>query len=241
MQANNTLNELTDEILLAYLDGEAQADIVDQIENSPRYLKRLKELAQIHNQLLERLYRLMCPDSTELGEYQLNLLSNKEAHAIKRHVNECPHCAKELLDLGRFLGQEDATLGAGITEHVKVLVAQLVTGFQKGLVDQTPAYALRGDAKGILVYEIDGIRVNLDLQETADSSNHQNVLGLITGLQAHGYRVELNQGGKTISSSQVDEIGNFMFLKVPLGECQLVISSPEVEIRMNVKIRRMIE
>lgn len=241
MQANKTPNEITDEILLAYLDGEAQTDIVDQIENSPRYLKRLKELAQIHNQLLDRLYRHMCPDSTELGEYHLNLLSNKEARAIKRHVNECPHCAKELLDLERFLEQEDASLVAGITEHVKVLVAQLVSGFQNGLADQTPAYALRGDDKGILVYEADGIRVNLDLQEIAGSTNHLRILGLITGLQAYGYNVALNQGGNTIFSTQVDEIGNFMFSKVPSGEYELVIRSPEVAIRMNVNIRRMVE
>jgi hypothetical protein len=236
MQANNTPDELSDEALLAYLDGEAQTEIVNQIENSPRYLNRLKELTKIQNHLLEGLYRQLCPDSTELGEYHLNLLSMKKARAIKNHVNDCPHCAKELLDLRRFLKQETAAIETGITDHVKILVAQLVSGLQKGMVAPAPAYALRGAEKGILVYEVEGIRVNLDLQETAGLTKHRNILGLITGLQAQGYLVDLIHGDKTISRSQVDENGNFMFSEIPIGEYQFVISGTEVEIRMDVKV-----
>ena len=237
MPMNDKSNELTDQTLLAYLDGEVEPELVEQIENSPTCLKRVQELAQLQDQLLQGLYRHTCPDSTELGEYHLSMLSKGKTQAIKKHLAQCPHCTRELAELVRFMGTEHAAVAPNLSERVRVLVAQLVSGLQSGLPAPAPAYALRGIERGILVYQVDDIQVNLDIQPNPESPGDKNILGLITGHPAQGYQVNLMVEGSSIASAEVDEIGNFVLQKVPLGGYQLLVSGPEVEIRMEVLIQ----
>lgn len=225
-------NEITDKHLLAYLDGEAESRIVAQIEGSTELLNRTKELAKLHEKLLTKFYRQMCPDSTELGEFHLGLLSKKQARAIKKHIAECPHCTRELAELQKFMGEEEPTLEPGLSEQVRVLVAQLVSGVQKGIAGQTPVFVLRGDEEETIIYEVEGIQVALDIQDTVDSSSHKSVLGLITGLKRQGYQASLLLEGNVIADSQVDAIGNFVLQEVPTGEYDLIIRGPDVEIKI---------
>lgn len=226
-------DEITDKHLLAYLDGEAESRIVTQIEESTELRNRAKELAKLQNKLLTKLYRRMCPDSIELGEFHLGLLTKKQARAIEKHVAECPHCTQELAQLRKFIGEEDTTLEPGLSEQLNVLVARLVSGVQKGGAGQTPAFALRGDEGETIIYEADGIQVVLDIQESADSSSHKSVLGLITGLKGQGYQASLLLEGKVIADSQVDSVGNFVLQEISTGEYDLIIRGPDIEIQIN--------
>lgn len=243
MHDKDQSNELTDETLLAYLDGEVDPDLVKRIENSPGCLKRVEELAKIQGQLLQGLYRYACPDSTELGEYYLGMLSRGKTRAIKKHLAECPHCTMELAELERFMGQDKPVIESSISGQVRVLVAQLVSGLQSGFPAPTPApaYALRGAEPGILVYQVDGIQISLDIQPDTESPAHRNILGLITGHPAQGYQVNLVSGGDSIAAAEVDEIANFILPKVPTGVYQLLISSPDVEIRLDLTIQDQAE
>jgi len=171
----------------------------------------------------------MCPDSTELGEFVLGLLSKKHARSIEQHASECLHCSREIAQLQEFLKAEDAAQATGLAEQMKVLVAELVSGVQKGAAGQIPALDLRGEAQDAFVYEADGVQVVIDIQESAESRTHKNLLGLVSGLTAQAYHIHLIFKGKTVTSSQVDEAGNFV---IPVGEYQLIIRGPDVEIQI---------
>jgi anti-sigma factor ChrR (cupin superfamily) len=60
-------------------------------------------MAKLENQLSKVLYRAFCPETLELGEYQLGMLSSKQANKIQTHLAECPHCRAELAQLKSFL------------------------------------------------------------------------------------------------------------------------------------------
>lgn len=229
-------NEITDEKLLAYLDGEAESQIAAQIEESTEHLNRAKELARLQNRLMTRLYRRICPESTELGEYHLNLLSKKHAWAIKQHVAECPHCSRELAQLREFLGEERPTLEPALAEQMKELVAQLVSGPRKGglsgVIGQSPVFGLRGDKQDAQIYEADGVQVIIDIQKDAERPSLKNMLGLITGIRAQAYQINLYFEGEPVANTQVDDAGNFVVSAISSGEYQLTISGPGVEIQI---------
>jgi hypothetical protein len=232
LKGNEMTKEIKDEEILAYLDGKAEALIGAQIEDSKELLDRAKELARIQNRLTAKLYRHECPDSTELGESLLGLLSNKRGRAIKLHVSGCPHCARELAQLKEFIGTEEANLRAGISEHVKVIIADLVSGIAGSEGRLTPAYGVRGEDQVALVYEADGIQVVIDIHDNSQYPSQKNLLGLITGITAQDYQINLIFKGKSIASSLVDTTGNFIIPEIPAGEYQLIISGPEVEIQI---------
>lgn len=229
-------SEITDEELLAYLDGEAESQLAAQIEGSKEHLSRAKELAQLQSQLQTKLYRKMCPDSTELGEFHLGLLSKKQARVIKQHVAECLHCSQELTQLQEFLGEESSNHIAGLAEQVKVLVAQLVSsatgaaGFE--YTGQIPTLGIRGEKEETYVYEADGVQIVIDIQDDVEHLGHKTLLGLVTGITARNFVVDLIIGGDLVASSRVDELGNFMISGISPGKYQLNIQGPEVEIQI---------
>lgn len=233
MQDKDKSNRISDETLLAYLDGQVESHIVAQIEGSTEYQRRAKELAQQQGQLLAKFYRQQCPDSLELGEYHLGMLSKKKSRAVIKHLEECPHCRQELAEMQNFLVEDIRTIEAGMADKIKVFIAQLVSEVQTGLGGQTPAYALRGEELDILIYEADKVRVTLDIQEASDNKSHKSILGLVTGLQPLEYQVNLIQDGKIIKHTQVDEIGNFIISMASPGDYQLVIRGTEFEIQIN--------
>jgi hypothetical protein len=232
LKGNGMAKEIKDEEILAYLDGEAEASIVAQIEDSKELLGRAEELSRIQNRLTGKLYRRECPDSTELGESLLGLLSNKRARAINLHVSDCPHCTRELAQLKEFVGTEESTQRTGISEHVKVIIADLVSGIAGSEGGLTPAYGVRGEDQGALVYEADGIQVVIDIHDNSQHPSQKNLLGLITGIKVQDYHINLILKGKTFASSLVDPTGNFIIPEIPTGEYQLIISGPEVEIQI---------
>ena len=225
--------KISDETLLAYLDGQVDSHIVAKIEGSTEYQKRAKELAQRQGQLLAKFYRQMCPDSIELGEFHLGMLSKKKSQAVIQHLEECPHCRQELAGMQAFMGEDVPTTEAGIAEKIKVFVAQLVYDVQRGMTSRPPAYALRGEEQDFLEYEADQVRVTLDFQEDPEHKSYKRIFGLVTGLQSQGCLVNLIQDGNIIKHTQVDEIGNFIISRASPGEYQLVIRGTEFEIQIN--------
>jgi len=233
MQDKDKLTKISDETLLAYLDGQVDPQIVAQIEGSTEYQRRAKELAQLQGQLLSKFYRQLCPDSMELGEFHLGMLSKENSQAVKKHLEECPHCRQELADMQNFLAEDVRAIEEGMVDKIKVLIAQLMSDVTKGLAGRTPAYALRGEEQDVLIYEADKVQVTLDFQAASDDKSYKNIFGLVTGLQSQGYLVTLIRDGKIIKHTQVDEIGNFIISMVSFGEYQLVIRGTGLEIQIN--------
>jgi len=225
--------EPEDKKLLAYLDGEADQETTLHLERCEYCHERARALARLHNLLTTRLYRITCPSSLELGEYHLRMLSASQMLIVAQHLRECPHCASEIVHLKDFLrdlapAQEDRLL-----EHAKILIARLVggqaePGKQKEIGFAPTAVALRGEAKGPLTFEADGVVILLDIQPA--SGGMMNILGQVAAdnqEQWTGALVELRQGSELQFSTTVDDLGAFRSEGIMPGSKELRIISKD--------------
>jgi len=221
------MTKLTNTQLLMYLDGEADAELEGKIRESEGLQKRVQELAHLQNQLKIPLYRYRCPKAQELVEYQLGLLPGDRAEVIVNHLSGCPHCSREFAELHVFMDRETPLA------TFKKLVVQLVSGITDiGQTRLTPAYEVRGSADKLLIYEAEGIRISVDIQDDVDASGHKVLVGLITGMNAEDYSVQLWSAKNQIAETQIDDLGNFLISGIYPGEFELMIKGPEVEVQI---------
>jgi hypothetical protein len=159
----------------------------------------------------------------ELGDYHLGFLPDPQKLVVAQHVRECPHCLRELAELEDFLG-------AQITEDsflrtAKVLIARLIGG-EEGLM---PSHAaLRGEAKGPLTLEADGIVIILDIQQA--DSGLANILGQVAADDQDQWTdalVEIHQDGKLEFSTTLDDLGAFQAEGIVPGSKELRIISKD--------------
>jgi hypothetical protein len=235
---NNDVNAsgIGDAELLAYLDGEADSDVAAQIEGSEIYLKRAQELAKLTNRLTAQLYRLACPDSLELGEYHLGMLTREQTLVIETHLAECPHCSRELAQLSEFMVEEQPEPGPGLPEKVKVLVARLISDIageiSPGEMAPVPVFAVRGEEGETRVYEADGIQISIDVLDDGEHPGMKVLLGLITGISAEGFEVQLLSNREQVASTEVDDLGNFELPGPPAAEYEILIKGTGVEVHI---------
>jgi hypothetical protein len=231
-------SEIGDAELLAYLDGETDAEVTAQIEGSEVYLRRAQELAKLTNRLTAQLYRLACPDSLELGEYHLGMLAGDQAQAIETHLAECPHCSKELAQLSGYLVEEQPETGPGLVEQTRILVARLVsdisTGLTPGELATAPAFVVRGEEGETRIYEADQIQISIDILDDGEHPGMKVLLGLIMGINAEGFEVRLNSSGKQMADTKVDELGNFDFSGLSKAEYEVIVVGAGVEVHIPV-------
>jgi hypothetical protein len=234
--------ELADRDLLAYLDGEADDQVIAHLEGCPHCRERARRLARLQDCLTAQLYRFDCLSPIELGEYQLGTLPVEQMAAVTQHLAECPRCAQEVDQLGDYLADlaQDLELSPleRTKERVRVLVARLVSG---GLGDDlmrqpamTPAYAsVRGEEGEPLFYEADEIQVVLDVQGDPDQPDHKTILGLVIGLDdPASAEVHLWGADQHLATVPVDETGNFVFPNLAPGRYELILGGTEMEIHI---------
>ena len=200
--------ELDDKQLLVYLDGGVDKEVVSHLGRCGYCLERANALARLQNRLTSRLYRINCPSSLELGEYHLHMLPASQMLMTGQHVRECPHCTRELAQLEEFFLGDLAPMENSLLGQAKVLIARLVGG---SAGESTPTFAaLRGEVKGPITLEADGIVIVLDIQQTTEG--RVNILGQVAADdqdQWTGALVELLQENELQSSTTVDDLGAF--------------------------------
>jgi hypothetical protein len=169
--------------------------------------------------------------------------------AITHHLDKCLHCRREIAQLESYLAElapppEPSPLEQAV-EHVRVLVAQLISGGLPGPIATGPAYAglayggTRGDESGVpRVYKADDAQVIIEVEADIERPGHRTVLGLVIGLDnVRGFEAHLWQAGQRVTTTPVDELGNFVIPGLPPGEYELILASPELEIHIqNVRV-----
>lgn len=233
MNTKDPQPKFSDQKLLAYLDGEVESETAKQIEGSSADLQRARELAGLQNILTESLYRVDCPDSIELGEYHIGLLDRTRRRVVRQHVQECPHCTKELEQISQFLAAEQPKPAESPLDRVKILVGRLISQLDEATRPPglAPALAVRGGEKQVIVYEAGEVQITLDLRE-AEETGQESLLGLVTGLEAQGFSVELLSNRKQVALGEVDELGNFELSGFPPDVYVLLIRGPDLEIHL---------
>jgi len=221
---------LDDRQLFLYLDGKGDQEVISHLERCAYCLERANALADLQSRLTSRVYRITCPSPMELGEYHLRMLPASEMHLIRHHIGECPHCTRELAQLEAFFSTDLAPTETSLFGQARVLIARLVSSL--GEPGQTVA-ALRGDAKGPLTLQADGIVIVLDIQPGKEGK--VNILGQLAAEdqdQWTGASVELHQGGELEFSSTVDDLGAFYSEGIIPGSKELRITSKDSFIRV---------
>jgi hypothetical protein len=210
---------LDDAQIISYVEGEADDVTVAHIKECPYCAERASQLTLFQNRMRARYYRSTCPSSMELGDYHLSLLSESQKLVVAQHVRGCPHCRRELAELAEFLIEPD--IQPDLLETAKVLFAQLVGG------GATPAFgALRGESKGPLIFEADGVVITLDVKP---GQNRQvSILGQLAADDQDewtGAKVELLQSDSPQLTASMDDLGAFRFEAVRAGSIQFTITS----------------
>src|SRR5215213_7126562 len=162
---------LDDIEIATYVDGEADEAVIAHIRQCPFCSEKARQWTLLQSGLRKQSYRIDCPTPMELGDYHLGYLSDPQELVIARHLRECLLCKREVAILENFLSH--LAPDTGLLGAAKVFIARLV-GAE---IENRPAPALRGEAKGPLTFEANGIVILLDIQPTHEGKT--NILGQV--------------------------------------------------------------
>ena len=210
---------LDDIQILSFVEGEADDAVVVHMQECLYCRERARQWAQLQNRLRKQFYRGTCPTPMELGDYHLGHLPAPQVLVVSQHLRECPLCRLEVATLENFL----ASLAPepGLLGTAKVLIARLVDAqLENGLAIP----ALRGEAKGPLTFEVNGIGIVLDIQPNAEGKI--DLLGQVAADdqdQWTGALVEIREGDELQASIRVDDLGAFRAKNIEPGSKELRI------------------
>ena len=177
------------------------------------------------------LYRAFCPDTVELGEYHLGLIPGDRRFNITQHVAECPHCRREIAHLDQFLTSTAPDIEFSPVERIKVWVARLVPqGFNTRLT-LAPALAVRGAGAGPQLYEAGDAQISIDVQPDTRPGTYA-LVGLVTGVVLSDLQAMLWHDDAPMTTTEVDDLGNFVFGDLRSGRYLLALQGPALEIEL---------
>ena len=212
---------LDDAQILMFVEGEADTAIVSHIGECQYCRGKARRWTRLQNRLRKQSYRATCPTPMELGEYHLGYLPAPDVLVVSQHLRECLLCSREVAALENFL--TSLAPAPGLVETANVLIARLVgTSSENGFGPAAPA--LRGETKGPLTFEADGIVIVLDIQPSMEGTF--DILGQVAADQQEhwtGALVEIRQGNELQSSSTVDDLGAFRMENIETGSKELQI------------------
>lgn len=229
--------ELNDRELLVYLDNDAGQDVVAHVEQCPHCRERARRLARLQGRLTAELYRVSCPSPLELGEYHLGVLAADRKVALARHLAECPHCSREVVELKGYLGELSVDLEFSPLERIRVWVAEIAGGGEgagrPGVSSLAPAFSgIRGEEEGPRVYLAGEVQIVIEIQDDATQRDRKILLGLVTGMDARDLVAHLWRGGERVTEAAVDEMGNLVIGNLAPGSYELILHGPGVEIQI---------
>jgi hypothetical protein len=219
--------QISDASLLKYLDGEANSAEAQTIDASEEMLQRSQQLASEQKMWQSALYRVQCPSSITLGEFNLQLLSHAEKRTVEAHVDTCPLCTGELAEMKSFMGETAQNKLKEILESGKRIVAELL---------ETPigeaAMQTRGAGLGTRIYIAGGLQFSLSAQPDPSDEKLKSIIGLATGEEADRMVAHLVHEGNSIQISEVDELGNFRFGGLDQGVFDVFVRGEDVTVEI---------
>jgi len=194
-------------------------------------------MSNIEEQLTKKLYRAACPDSLELGEYQLGMLQAERKAWIQTHLAECRFCTAEVAQLNGYLTDLKPDLELSLAERagsrVQTWIARLLPDLNQAGQPGLAGMALRGErtaASGLLSYEAGEAELHLEIQVDPKHADRRALLGLLVGGDPQEAQAWLIRAGEEIQRAPLDELSNFTFPNIPPSEYTLLVRGPEFEI-----------
>jgi hypothetical protein len=221
--------DITDAELLAYIEGDADGQIVELVERSEALSLRVQQLRREVEWLTAHSFRRTCPGADDLGDFYLGLLPKAKARAIKEHLTRCPFCSRELVQYKVFLG--DPPKQPGLVKRIVVSLARLLDSALPPGQALAPAYALRGEAK-VMLYQAGDLQISLDVQEDIEKLGYWSIVGIVTGPETHLLSVDLWQEDAHLNTVPVDETGGFTLPALLPGVYELIVKGADVIIHI---------
>lgn len=237
-------NAPTDEELLAYaLDDEVLSQRATQhVEQCEVCQQKIVRYQRTNANLVARLYRTQCPDTTELSFYSIGgeTLSPERRQQIASHVLECPLCMAEIEETRQFMAEPIEFPVPAFSPRA------LVRRIFATPVKRQPSFVMRGDRQDTAwprSYRAEAVDLSLHLSRT--SSGERMLLGILTSSTAaedvdalQGVLAELHKAPLPAASNgatprtppylqtRVDDMGNIVFKPVPAGTYSMTIHLP---------------
>lgn len=225
----------SDEELVRYALDEDPLPIgaAGHLEHCSICQQRLTSYKQTNDFLLVQLYRHSCPSATLLNHYCADLLADDETMHTAWHIQDCPLCRAEVADIRHVLNNfdpfpepEESPVRRFVHRIIATLIPlqpQLVMRGMSALPAQTvwPRQYRAGDinasihlSRGAMGYIILGLF----------SSDHERLEGAPVILRSIKEKFE--------TRTHIDDIEYISFRDVPLGEYEMVVCMPSMDIVM---------
>jgi hypothetical protein len=189
-------------------------------------------MERMEDKLAAHLYRLTCPDSLELGEYEMGILPSARLSFIRSHLAECPHCRSEITGLQLYLRQLVPEFRLSAADRLKIWIARLIPPAPEGGLAPSPAFAVRGEGRGLHVYEAGDAQLTIEVQDDLEKGERKRMSGLILGVETEKLVAHLWREGRHLNMLAVDELGGFIFAGLESGRYELILAGPSLEIHV---------
>src|SRR5216683_7487167 len=234
-----------EELLRCALDGEGlSAEASRHFEQCATCQQRFARYKHTHAFLVSRLYRSKCPDSTKLSLYCVDLLPPNERLSIANHIQDCPLCTTEAADARHFLTLPDRDLLPAPGFTLDALHATVRRIFALPVTQQTQLVMRSDTSEGAWPRKYRAESIHLSLHLSRASSGEYLLIGSITdlaesieafaGSMAGLYPAvdgkDINRAEKPLLREQVDDLGNIVFGRVPVGEYIMIVLLPDREL-----------
>lgn len=230
-----TNTDVRDADILAFLDQDLDvaAKMAEMMAADPALAARAAALQKEEEVLQSALFRVSCPDTMDLSEYAAGLLPAGFRQDIQSHLAACPYCVQEVAQLKTYLAAVRPDLETNIFKRARVLVARLISSAAgPGSFGRQPAFGVRGDAAGPLMYAADGVQLSLDVQDDPQQPGQKRILGLVIGVEPAGWQAQLWSAGQLVGRAEIDELGNFTLAPPAAATYELIIHGGEVSVHI---------
>ena len=208
--------EIREGDLLAYIEGQASAEVQDHVQHCAYCTERAALYDHLDRRLRIGLYRTSCPPSDVLVGWQLHLLPTSQELQVAAHVRTCTHCIRELEELAALDDDLLSVLLARLQGVSHWLEATLVATTSQPV-------ELRGVAVPQRRYQADDLDIFVGSQMRPEG---RRLMGRLRSsaegeTQVAGIEVWLVQEGRVLQSSFTDDRGHFVFSDIPPGQYDL--------------------
>jgi hypothetical protein len=206
---------------------------------------RMAEYKHVNSSIVSRLYRRLCPSGTLLSLYCAELLPDEERTCIASHILDCPLCTAEVAVSRRFMAQpllEPSREAAPLVVMHRIYAtlfrqqAQLVLRNGDTVSEKAWPRQYRAEATDISLHLSRASNGDYMLLGILTSAKSNESVDAFEGAQAELYRAQWDSDAEeripenSICHSVVDDLGNIVFSRVPLGEYTLVMHLPGQEV-----------
>jgi hypothetical protein len=175
---------LSDDELIAALDGDAPTPVRAHLERCRFCAARLEGMRMLEETLLTAMYRVDCPTTETLTDYVMGVASKKAGLAMDDHLLRCKLCSEEVQTLRAFFVTdavpkvEEAPpepLWQQFKDLFQTMGDQLVRILSPELI---PSYGQRKGVsqKQVFTYSFESLSVMLTLEHSVDGFKIQGTI-----------------------------------------------------------------